>query len=495
MSALDITRRRLLGTGAVAGAGLLARGTTRARAAAPAARSADVVVVGGGLAGLTAARAIAAAGKSVIVLEARDRVGGRVWNHDLGGGAVSERGGTFIGPTQDKIADLARALGVATFDTYDTGQNVYIDENGTRLTWSDTGPTGSAPPDPLVLPELTVTVARLDDMAKDVPVGAPWTAGKAAEYDGQTLESWLKANSVTPRFQRLIPVATRPIFGAEAAELSLLFVLFYIASSGNESNPGTIERNIDTRGGGQQSRFVGGSQVIPDKMAADLGSRVVLSAPVRRIATAGGGVTVTSDQGTFTAKRVIVAVPPTLAGRIDYDPILPSSRDQLTQRLHQGVMTKVAAVYDRPFWRDAGLTGQGVSPTGLVTATFDDSPPSGSPGVLFGFVGGAQARAYAKLPAAERRSRVLAELAAMYGPQALAARDFFDTSWTEEAWTRGCPVGIAGPGVLTAYGAALREPVGPIHWAGTETSDYWNGYMDGAVRSGQRASAEVLAEV
>jgi monoamine oxidase len=493
MSALNMTRRRLLGTGAIAGARLLAGGTTQARAAA--ARQADAVVVGAGLAGLTAARAIAAAGKSVVVLEARDRVGGRVWNHDLGGGAVSERGGTFIGPTQDKIADLARTLGVATFDTYDTGQNVYIDENGTRLTWSDTGPTGSAPPDPLVLPELTVTVTRLDEMAKEVPVSAPWTASKAAEYDGQTLESWVKANSATPRFQHLIPVATRPIFGAEAGELSLLFVLFYIAASGNESNPGTFERNFDTRGGAQQSRFVGGSQVIPARMAAELGSRVVLSAPVRRIATSGSGATIVSDQGTFTAKRVIVAIPPTLAGRIDYDPILPAARDQLTQRLHQGVMTKVAAVYDRPFWRDAGLTGQGVSPTGLVTATFDDSPPSGAPGVLFGFVGGAQARAYAKLSAAERRSRVLGEYAALFGPQALAARDFFDTSWTDEHWTRGCPVGIAGPGVLTAYGPALREPVGPLHWAGTETSDYWNGYMDGAVRSGQRAAAEVLAEV
>jgi monoamine oxidase len=494
MSRLAITRRGLLGTGAAAGAGLLAAGRPAARAAA-APRQADVIVVGAGLAGLTAARQIAAAGRSVVVLEARDRVGGRVWNHDLGGGAVSERGGTFIGPTQDKIAALAKALGVDTFDTYDNGQNVYIDESGNRLTWSDTGPTGTAPPDPLVLPELTLTVARLDQMATEVPVGAPWTASKAADYDGQTLASWLKSNSLTPRFQRLIPLATRPIFGAEPAELSLLFVLFYIAASGDEQTPGTFERNFDTRGGAQQTRLVGGSQAIPNLMAAQLGDQVVLSAPVRRITTAGGGVTVLSDQGTFTGERAIVAVPPTLAGRIDYDPILPASRDQLTQRMHQGVMTKIAAVYDRPFWRDAGLTGQGLSVTGLVSATFDDSPPSGSPGVLFGFVGGAQARAYAKLTAADRRSHVLDELAAMFGPQALNPRDFFDTAWTEERWTRGCPVGVAGPGVLTAYGPALREAVGPIHWAGTETSDYWNGYMDGAVRSGLRASAEVLAEL
>jgi monoamine oxidase len=508
----QISRRRLLGTGAAAGAGLLLSSEPDAEAArrrrrrkkkqqqrksannvSP--RTYDVVVVGGGLAGLTAARQIAAAGKSVCLLEARDRVGGRVWNHDLGGGQVSERGGTFVGPTQDKLMDLAKALGIGMFDTYDNGQNVYMDELGNRLTWSDTGPTGTAPPDPIILPELTVVVARLDQMSTSVPVNAPWTSSTAADDDGQTFASWIKANSVTPRFQHLIPAATRPIFGCEPSELSLLFVLFYIASSGNEKNPGTFERNFNTRGGGQQSRFVGGSQAIPLAMAAQLGSSVVLGAPVRRIVQSGGGVQVVSDQGTFQGRRAVVALPPALAGRIDYQPTMPVARDQLCQRMHQGTLTKVAAVYDRPFWRDAGLTGQGLSPTGLVSATFDDSPPSGSPGVLFGFVGGDQARAYAQLSPADRRSRVLKEFAAMFGPQALSARDYFDTAWTEEEWSRGGPVGIAGPGLLTACGPALREPVGPIHWAGTETADYWNGYMDGAVRSGLRAATEVLAEI
>jgi monoamine oxidase len=508
MTQPEISRRRLLGTGAAAGAGLLfgheadaeakrrrrhKKKSHRGNAPAKSPVTYDAIVVGAGIAGLTTARRLAAAGKSVCVLEARDRVGGRVWAHDLGGGQVSERGGTFVGATQDKLLDLAKELGVGTFDTYENGQNVYIDEMGNRLTWSDTGPTGTAPPDPIIVPELTVVVARLDQMSTSVPVGSPWTASGAADYDNQTFDSWLKANSVTPRFQHLVPAATRPIFGAEPGELSMLFVLFYIASSGNESNPGTFERNFSTRGGGQQWRFVGGSQMVPMKMAEQLGASVVLSAPVRRIAQSGGLVQVVSDQGTFQARRAVVALPPTLAGRIDYQPNMPVSRDQLTQRMHQGTLTKVGAVYDRPFWRDAGLNGQSLSVNGLVSATFDDSPQSGSPGVLFGFVGGDKARAYAQLPAAEKRSRVLKEFAAMFGPQALQARDYFDTAWTEEEWSRGCPVGIAGPGLLTAYGPALREPVGAIHWAGTETADYWNGYMDGAVRSGVRAAGEVLA--
>jgi monoamine oxidase len=432
------------------------------------------------------------AGRSVIVLEARDRVGGRVWNHDLGGGHVSERGGAFVGPTQDRVLALMSDLGIGKFPTYDTGQNVYV-ADGNRMTYGDSGLTGTAPPDPVIIPDLTLAVTRLDQMSTTVPVQAPWQAPSAGDWDGQTLETWIKANSVTPRFRQLVAAATRPIFGAEPREVSLLFVLFYIASSGDEQNPGTFERNFNTRNGGQMWRVVGGSQVIALTVAAQLGPRVVLSSPVRRITQDATGVTVLSDGVTVSAKRAIVAIPPALAGRIDYDPILPFERDQLTQRYGQGTLTKVAAVYDRPFWRDAGLNGSAITTGGPVSATFDDSPPDSSLGVVFGFVGGDYARSYNAMSPSARRAAVLSQFATFFGQEALNARDFFDTSWSGEQWSRGCPVGIPSNGTLLAYGSRIREPVGRIHWAGTETSDYWNGYMDGAVRSGERAAAEVLA--
>jgi monoamine oxidase len=220
---------------------------------------------------------------------------------------------------------------------------------------------------------------------------------------------------------------------------------------------------------------------------------VVLNSPVRQIVQGRTSATVHSDLLTLTAKRVIVATPPTLAGRINYDPDVPYARDQLIQRYPQGTLTKVAAVYPTPFWRADGLTGAVLDTGGPVNASFDDSPPDGSLGVLFGFVGGNNARSYNAMPPSARQAAVVNQYATWFGSQASRPIAYFDTNWSDEVWTRGCPVGIPSLGTLVAYGPQIREPVGRIHWAGTETSTYWNGYMDGAVRSGERAAAEVLS--
>ena len=491
-----ISRRRLLGTGAAASAGAVLGAAPEALAGSAKPRHkrrrrADVAIVGAGFAGLTAARELERQGHSTIVLEARDRVGGRVLNAEIGGGDVTERGGTFAGPTQDRVIALGEKLGVGLFNTYDTGENLYI-ANGSRLRFSDSSFTGSAPPDPTILPDLIQFVTRLDEMSKEVPVDAPWSAPKAAEYDAQTLQQFVDENTVTPQFKNLASIATRPIFGAEPREISLLYVLFYIASSGNEQNVGTFERNFNTRDGAQMYRFVGGSQVICKRIARKLGRSVVLESPVRRIVQERRGVTVHSDRMEVRAKRVIVAVPPVLTGKIDYEPGLPDDRVDLIDHFPQGNLTKAACVYPRPFWRDDGLTGQVLYENGPISASFDDSPEDGGKGVVFGFIGGDQARSFAKLKPKQRRRAVIANYVEFFGSQAAEPSKYIETAWKAETWTRGCPVGIPGLGQLSANGPALRRPVGRIHWAGTETSDYWAGYMDGAVRSGERAAAEVL---
>ncbi len=428
----------------------------------------------------------------MIVLEARNRVGGRVLNHPIGGGEISELGGQFVGPTQDRLMALARDLRVGTFDTYNTGENVYF-KNGQRTTYPVDGPLGNVPPDLEILPDLAVLIARLDQMSTEVPVAAPYAAPRAGEYDSQSFERWLEANTLTPATRKIATVASQPLFGAETDDYSLLFALFYIAAAGNEQTPGTFERLINTAGGAQEQRFVGGSQAIATRVARHL-DQVVLGTPVRRIVREGRGLSVEAEGVSVTAERVIVAVPPTIALGIHYEPGLPSSKRRLLRRLRMGNLIKCEAVYDRPFWRDEGLTGQTVSYSSPVGTTYDNTPPDGKPGVLMGFVGGAPARHFASRPG-ELRHAALDNFATYFGEQARTPRKYLQKIWANEAYTGGCPVAFAPVGVLTEDGDAIREPAGRVHFAGTETSNYWNGYMDGAVRSGERAAAEVLDRI
>ncbi|HUR51823.1 MAG TPA: FAD-dependent oxidoreductase [Mycobacteriales bacterium] len=447
----------------------------------------DVVVVGAGLAGLTAARALVRAGREVVVLEARDRVGGRTLNHDLGDGQVVETGGQFVGPTQDRVLALAAELGVSTFTATVPGQSVYVRGSKAKRF------SGDIPPDVLALPDMGIAMARIARLVKQVPVDAPWRAEKARQWDGQTLESWLRRTGVTSGALDLVNVFLSSAYGGEARDASLLFSLWYLATFGNEATPGTLDRGIAMEGGAQDSRFRGGSQLLSLRMQDELDGRVVLDAPVRRISQDGSTVTVSGEAGEWTASHAVVAVPPVLASRIGWDPLLPPQQDQLLQRLPFGTLMKCEAVYDEPFWRAEGLSGMGVLRDGSpIRSMFDNTPPSGAPGILMGFLGGKEWRRWAHRPVRERRGAVLRCFAKVVGPRAYEARDYFEKDWTAEPWTLGGPTSVAAPGVLTALGPWLGQPHGRVHWAGAELSSYWNGFMDGAVRSGETAAREVL---
>ena len=438
----------------------------------------DVVVVGAGLSGLTAARELSGAGLEVRVLEARDRVGGRTLNEPIGERPddVAEVGGQWVGPTQHEVMALIQELGIETYPTHEQGKNLFEDERGKLQRYSGTIPRLG----PLVMADYGLADLRLKRLIKRVSPEAPWEADDAERLDEQTFATWIRRNARTATTRETFTLACRAVFAVEPSEVSLLHILFYAAAAGGWDDL------LDTEGGAQQDRVVGGTQQLSIRLAEELGD-VQLSAPVRSIRIDGDGVVV----GEVRARRAIVAAPPALAARIEYDPPLPGARDQLTQRMPMGAVIKCIAVYDEPFWRDEGLSGQALSLPGPAQVIFDNTAPGGS-AMLLGFLEGRDAGNLGSLPEGERREAVLRGFQRLFGRQAAHPTLFIERNWSAEPYSRGCYAGVLGPGAWTQFGRVLREPVGRIHWAGTETATRWMGYMDGAIQSGKRAAAEVM---
>jgi monoamine oxidase len=450
----------------------------------------DVIVIGAGLAGLVTARNLVMAGVETRVVEARERVGGRTEHGRLADGTPVELGGQWIGGTQDRIVELIAELGLETFPTYNEGEVLVLLGGGRARMASH---RGAVPPlNPFVLADVAQARLRFDRLARQVPLDAPWAGPRARVHDARTFESWIRSNVHTRLGREYFRLVSEAVLAAEPRDLSLLHALFYVHAGGD------LDTLIRTDRGAQERRIVGGSARIAEEVARHLGERVRLGTPVRRVRQrgpgAGGGVEVEVDGGgRIAAHRVVVALPPTLAGRLVYAPALPPWRDQLTQRVPAGSVSKCYAVYERPFWRDEGLNGQSISDVGPVKLTFDNSPPSGSPGILLGFTEGDDARRMAALTPAQRRAAVLRCFVRAFGPRAAEPREYLERDWAAEEYTRGCYGAHFTPGTWTVYGPALREPVGAIHWAGAETATAWNGYMEGAVRSADRAASEVLS--
>jgi monoamine oxidase len=444
----------------------------------------DVCVVGAGYAGLTAARRLAAAGKSVVVLEARDRIGGRIWTFQLPDGSPIDRGGGWLANRHAAILNLASEVGVSTYKTYVDGYHLLAGEGRLRRY------RGLIPKiSPAAILTIFLAQLKLDRLARQVPVEAPWTAKRAAEWDARSVAWFLERSGIRTTIARdLFDSVVRGLFCGDLNQVSFLNLLFLVQASGG------FNTLVSITGGYQENLVVGGAGEVARRVANDLGSAIRLNAPVRVISQTRDRVVVESAALTVSARHAVVAIPPALIPEIAFDPVLPHDRLTLYRHSTAGPETKTLLVYDEPFWRADGFSGQSAGPQSASEVTLDASPASGKPGVIASFTFGPVAERVDALDADERRRLVLAEMVERFGPRAGAPAQFIETAWWKEEWTRGCSMAHWSPGILTQYGALLRQPFGRIHWAGTETATVSYGAIDGAVRSGERAAATILGD-
>ena len=440
----------------------------------------DCIIIGAGYAGLTAARNLKRAGKNILLLEARDRVGGRIHTQWIDEKTYVDLGGQWIGPTQDKMYELCKEYRIDTFPTYDKGRSSLFFNNQLKRY------KGIIPPLPLfALLSLNKGIKRINKLSKQINLEQPWLSTNAAEWDAMNTEQWIQQTMKNETARTMFRLAYEAIFASHPQHVSFLHSLFY-TKSGKD-----FEVLMNIRNGAQQDRMLGGAQNICLKMAEELTNELHLNKAVVSISQNNDGVEVKGEGFSYAAKKVVIAVPPAVAGKISYEQSLPEKRIQLMHQQFMGTVVKCYAIYKKPFWREKKLNGLCAMPDQYVSVTFDNSPKDGSKGILMGFSLAEKAKELMQFDEAARKDLVLDCFSRFLGDDAMRCELYIDKSFTDDAWSLGCYAGLMPPNSITSFGDTLREPCGHIHWAGTETSDVWNGYMEGAVRSGERVSNEI----
>lgn len=446
-------------------------------------READVIIVGAGLSGMIAARTLIAAGKTPLILEADERTGGRILTEFPYKDIPLEIGAQWIGDTHYRMQALAAELGVETFAQYEDGETSYD--------FADQGVLREEAFYDLNADELAKwkqVLAKVDEMSAEIDPAKPWAAPKAAEWDKITAGAWLDAQGMGHVGRTMFEICSVGILAVPTDEVSLLHMLYNLATCGVGA-----ELFAESEGGAQTTRFVGGTGEITNRLEAELQDYIQLNAAVQLIEYSDDSVTVTCRGGLVAkGRQVIVALAPTLAGRIMYDPPLPWIRDQLTQRIPQATAMKAFAFYETPFWREDGLNAQLISDKGPARMSNDSCIGDGETGIILAFLEGEQARVYGKWSPEDRREAVIAELALHFGPKAAKPDFYIDGEWASRQWTRGCYNANLGTLGWTNFGESLAKPVGPIKWAATETANVWSAYMEGAHEAGERAANEVI---
>lgn len=451
----------------------------------------DICVIGAGLSGLTAARELARTGQRVLLLEARDRLGGRGFTVQAQDGTAVDVGGQWVGPSQKRLLSLLDELSIKTYKQHTAGTHL-LDIHGKLRRF-----TGSIPKlGPAALVDLQRLIWKIDRLAKPVNFKAATETPKQRQHDNITLAGWIAQNVYSQQTATLLKAATHAVFAAEPEEISFLFFLQYVKSAGG------LMALIESENGAQDSRIVGGMSHVAEQLAEKAeqhGCTILTNTPVKKIFVKTDHVRVLTQDNVYGVHRIIVAMAPRDANRIQWSPALPLKRQRLMNDMPMGSVIKTVAIYKQPFWRDAGLSGEMVCDKDPLGMCFDATPTladgSHPHGALVGFILGNKARHWSERNPSTRREAILQQLAHYFGKAALQPIDFIQKDWCADEWTQGCYTGLMPAGLLSQYGDTLRQPCQRVHWAGTETATEWMGYFDGAIQSGERAAAEVLQQL
>ena len=450
-------------------------------------RAVDVVVVGAGLSGLICARALKRSGLVVRLLEARDRIGGRLESYTTASGTVVDLGGQWVGATHHRMNSLLEDLQLRRFPSFYDGEGIFHWQGEAHRAGLEPETTSSVVffrPDALPLPtDQIVQTLQLQreffHLVEQVPASAPWTAPGAMQLDRTTIASWLSRRQACPLARYPFSWLTRVggSGGFEPWESSMLHLAWTQAVAPQREGPETwlVE---------------GGMGQVAQRLAAELTPCLQLGAPVRAIEDTGTGVRVHHSAGALEAKAVVVAIPPPLRLGLHFSPPLPASWRGLLQRSPMGAMVKVLALYPKAFWREDGLNGLGLGTLPTLELVADSSPPGGRPGILAGFIAAERAVQWQGQPEARREAMVRADLASYFGPRAASPTQLILKNWNGEPWSSGAFTSFLIPGTWHTYGSIWQEPHGRVIWAGTEAAQRWPGYFEGAIEAGLTAAGK-----
>ena len=441
---------------------------------------ADVIVIGGGAAGMAAAKTLADAGVDIVVLEARERVGGRTWT-TVDDGLEFESGGQWVSVGQDASLDMIADLGLETYPRYRDGNSVFVHSNGTSSTFD-----GDFPVAPATAEAIRDLIQRFSELVAEIDSATPWLHPRAAELDAISWRAWVESHASDEEARKIVTMFIADgMFTKPPQSISVLQAVHMASSAGGFAH--LVDENLLL-----DLRVVGGLQAISTRIAAQLGDRVRTSSPVHRIDVTGSGVSVHAIDVTVHAPFAIVAIPPTLIQSIEFDPPLPPLRQQLLQHLSFGHVVKVQAFYETPFWRAQGLSGTAFGPYLPVHEAYDNTYAGSKLGCLVGFVSDVRADAFISMDDASRRETALSCLAAYFGEEARSPVTYVESSWASEPYTRGAYGVSFDIGGLSRYGAHMSTPIGRLHWAGSDIADLGYMHVDGAIRTGIEAAEQIL---